>query len=202
MRSKCSSRWARTATSRRSCRRLRRRCQPLQPAGQPLRPSPDGARATSTTASASSATTGSPARCADARSPLHVITLMLLTYSNAALGFVCLRECCMAGLIHPAQGSVYWNCMNKFTLVRLMSAWVLAPPRSRSQQPASIASTYVQVLLDCGHGGLCRRCGQLMFARPPHQCPVCRQAVSAIVQLTHRLHVGDAAASVCYPARP
>lgn len=51
----------------------------------------------------------------------------------------------------------------------------------------------VQVLLDCGHGGLCRRCGQLMFARPPHQCPVCRRAVSAIVHLARRPHTGDAA---------
>lgn len=49
------------------------------------------------------------------------------------------------------------------------------------------------VLLSCGHGGTCKRCSQLLFARPPHACAVCRQPIIAIVQLEKRPRVGEVA---------
>lgn len=42
------------------------------------------------------------------------------------------------------------------------------------------------VLMECGHGGYCWRCAHVLFARPPSECPVCRQP---IMQVRHRLLV-------------
>lgn len=40
------------------------------------------------------------------------------------------------------------------------------------------------VLLECGHGGFCKRCAYLLFVRPPGECPTCRQAIEQVVELT------------------
>jgi hypothetical protein len=36
------------------------------------------------------------------------------------------------------------------------------------------------VLMECGHGGYCWRCAHLLFARPPSECPVCRQSIMQV----------------------
>lgn len=36
------------------------------------------------------------------------------------------------------------------------------------------------VLMECGHGGYCWRCAHLLFARPPSECPVCRQPIMQV----------------------
>ena len=36
------------------------------------------------------------------------------------------------------------------------------------------------VLLDCGHGGMCRRCATLLFVRPPNECPTCRRGIEQV----------------------
>jgi hypothetical protein len=38
------------------------------------------------------------------------------------------------------------------------------------------------VLMECGHGGYCWRCAHLLFARPPSECPVCRQSIMQVGQ--------------------
>lgn len=38
------------------------------------------------------------------------------------------------------------------------------------------------VLMECGHGGYCWRCAHLLFARPPSECPVCRQSIMQVRQ--------------------
>ena len=39
------------------------------------------------------------------------------------------------------------------------------------------------VFLTCGHGGICRRCANLLFLRPPNECPTCRGKIDQIVEL-------------------
>lgn len=39
------------------------------------------------------------------------------------------------------------------------------------------------VFMECGHGGYCWRCAHLLFARPPSECPVCRQPIQQVVEL-------------------
>lgn len=39
------------------------------------------------------------------------------------------------------------------------------------------------VLLNCGHGGFCRRCAHLLFVRPPNECPTCRAGIDQVVML-------------------
>lgn len=36
------------------------------------------------------------------------------------------------------------------------------------------------VLMECGHGGYCWRCAHVLFARPPSECPVCRQSIMQV----------------------
>jgi hypothetical protein len=36
------------------------------------------------------------------------------------------------------------------------------------------------VLMECGHGGYCWRCAHVLFARPPSECPVCRQKIMQV----------------------
>jgi hypothetical protein len=36
------------------------------------------------------------------------------------------------------------------------------------------------VLMECGHGGYCWRCAHVLFARPPSECPVCRQRIMQV----------------------
>ncbi|KAK9815906.1 hypothetical protein WJX72_011686 [[Myrmecia] bisecta] len=50
------------------------------------------------------------------------------------------------------------------------------------------------VFLECGHGGICRSCGNRLFARPPHECPTCRQKIAQIVQLEQLGSIGDVVA--------
>lgn len=43
------------------------------------------------------------------------------------------------------------------------------------------------VLMECGHGGYCWRCAHVLFARPPSECPACRQPIMQVSELlTHR----------------
>ena len=39
------------------------------------------------------------------------------------------------------------------------------------------------VILECGHGGLCRPCANRVWARPPHECPVCRGHIFLVISL-------------------
>jgi hypothetical protein len=39
------------------------------------------------------------------------------------------------------------------------------------------------VFMECGHGGYCWRCAHVLFARPPSECPVCRQPIQQVVEL-------------------
>jgi hypothetical protein len=39
------------------------------------------------------------------------------------------------------------------------------------------------VLLECGHGGYCWRCAHVLYARPPNECPVCRQRIEQVVEM-------------------
>jgi len=39
------------------------------------------------------------------------------------------------------------------------------------------------VLLECGHGGFCKRCANLLFVRPPNECPTCRARIEQVVEL-------------------
>lgn len=39
------------------------------------------------------------------------------------------------------------------------------------------------VLLECGHGGFCRRCAYLLFVRPPNECPTCRAVIEQVVEV-------------------
>jgi len=48
------------------------------------------------------------------------------------------------------------------------------------------------VLLSCGHGGFCRRCANIVFVRPPNECPTCRQKIEQVVELEYASRkVGD-----------
>jgi hypothetical protein len=40
------------------------------------------------------------------------------------------------------------------------------------------------VLMDCGHGGLCIDCARAVAQRAPGVCPVCRNRITAVLQLT------------------
>ena len=39
------------------------------------------------------------------------------------------------------------------------------------------------VLLECGHGGFCRKCAYMMFVRPPNECPTCRQRIEQVLEV-------------------
>lgn len=39
------------------------------------------------------------------------------------------------------------------------------------------------VLLECGHGGFCRKCACILMLRPPHECPTCRAHIEQVVEL-------------------
>lgn len=72
------------------------------------------------------------------------------------------------------------------------------PPPRRTTSDADDAPCIIcydqpacMVLLDCGHGGACRHCSHLLFARPPHACPVCRRPIAAVVQLEGLPRVGE-----------
>jgi hypothetical protein len=39
------------------------------------------------------------------------------------------------------------------------------------------------VLLECGHGGFCRKCAYMMFVRPPNECPTCRQRIEQVLEI-------------------
>lgn len=39
------------------------------------------------------------------------------------------------------------------------------------------------VLLECGHGGFCRKCAHILVLRPPHECPTCRRRIDQVVEL-------------------
>lgn len=43
------------------------------------------------------------------------------------------------------------------------------------------------VLLECGHGGFCKRCANLLFVRPPNECPTCRARIEQVVELEEPL---------------
>jgi hypothetical protein len=45
------------------------------------------------------------------------------------------------------------------------------------------------VLMECGHGGYCWRCAHVLFARPPSECPICRQSIMQVRAL-RRLRLG------------
>jgi hypothetical protein len=49
------------------------------------------------------------------------------------------------------------------------------------------------VFLECGHGGVCKRCGYLLFVRPPNECPHCRQRIEQVVQVSRSAKVGELA---------
>lgn len=49
------------------------------------------------------------------------------------------------------------------------------------------------VFLECGHGGVCKRCGYLLFVRPPNECPHCRQRIEQVVQVSLQAKVGEMA---------
>ena len=40
------------------------------------------------------------------------------------------------------------------------------------------------VLLECGHGGICIGCAKRVFKKKGRACPMCRQPVSQIVQIS------------------
>lgn len=42
------------------------------------------------------------------------------------------------------------------------------------------------VFMECGHGGYCWRCAHVLFARPPSECPVCRQPIQQVLELEDR----------------
>lgn len=75
------------------------------------------------------------------------------------------------------------------------AAGMPAPRRTSDADDALCIICYDQpacmVLLDCGHGGPCKHCSHLLFARPPHTCPVCRRPISAVVELEKRPRVGE-----------
>ena len=75
-----------------------------------------------------------------------------------------------------------------------------APRRTSDADDALCIICYDQpacmVLLDCGHGGPCKHCSHLLFARPPHTCPVCRRPISAVVELEKRPMVGEVVMTV------
>ena len=50
-------------------------------------------------------------------------------------------------------------------------------------EDSSVAST---VLLPCGHGGLCRECGDAVAQRAPHHCHMCRQQVLKVATVEER----------------
>mmetsp|Transcript_5459 Transcript_5459/g.18466 ORF Transcript_5459/g.18466 Transcript_5459/m.18466 type:complete len:195 (-) Transcript_5459:301-885(-) len=39
------------------------------------------------------------------------------------------------------------------------------------------------VFMECGHAGVCRPCANKLWARPPHQCPTCRERIQLVVEL-------------------
>ncbi len=47
------------------------------------------------------------------------------------------------------------------------------------------------VFLECGHSGFCRRCANLLFVRPPCECPTCRQAIEQVVELEEVRPIGQ-----------
>eukprot|EP00892_Ulva_mutabilis_P004260 jgi/Ulvmu1/2205/UM013_0051.1 len=47
------------------------------------------------------------------------------------------------------------------------------------------------VVLPCGHGGYCRACAVKVFVRPPSQCPVCRERLKAVVQVSLDTPIGE-----------
>ncbi|GIL97211.1 hypothetical protein Vretimale_2952 [Volvox reticuliferus] len=49
------------------------------------------------------------------------------------------------------------------------------------------------VLLECGHGGFCRRCAFLQFVRPPNKCPMCRAPIDQVVEIEPVAAVGQVA---------
>jgi hypothetical protein len=56
------------------------------------------------------------------------------------------------------------------------------------------------VLMECGHGGYCWRCAHLLFARPPSECPVCRQPIMQVGTLGGPARKCGIAASACVAA--
>ncbi|GIL64804.1 hypothetical protein Vafri_18668 [Volvox africanus] len=49
------------------------------------------------------------------------------------------------------------------------------------------------VLLECGHGGFCRRCAFLQFVRPPNKCSICRAPIDQVVEIEPEVAVGQVA---------
>ncbi len=49
------------------------------------------------------------------------------------------------------------------------------------------------VFLECGHGGVCKRCGYLLFVRPPNECPHCRQRIEQVLVVCRSAKVGELA---------
>lgn len=96
----------------------------------------------------------------------------------------------------PQAGLAPWSSQ---TCTGIDSTFLSSAPRRTTSEAedALCIICYDQpacmVLLSCGHGGACKRCSQLLFARPPHACAVCRQPILAIVQLEKRPRVGEVA---------
>lgn len=47
------------------------------------------------------------------------------------------------------------------------------------------------VFLECGHGGFCRKCANLLFVRPPNECPTCRTRIEQVLELQQISKVGE-----------
>lgn len=59
------------------------------------------------------------------------------------------------------------------------------------------------VFIRCGHGGYCWRCAHVLYARPPSECPVCRQAIDQVVELEEpHAKVGQPARVKAQPRPP
>ena len=46
------------------------------------------------------------------------------------------------------------------------------------------------VLLECGHSGLCKKCAQRLWLRPPNECPSCRAPIKMVLEIQHTPEIG------------
>lgn len=96
------------------------------------------------------------------------------------------KQAAAAGPLSPLAHSS--SCPSSFLTAAVAAAAAAAGSEDADDEDEGLCTIcYDQpatcVLMECGHGGYCWRCAHLLFARPPSECPVCRQPIMQVLEL-------------------